>query len=104
MFLKRQVRWSAIPISFRIFHSCAHFFVTLWTVAQQAPVTMGFSSKEYWSWLPWGIFLTQDQTLVSYVSCVGRFFIISATREAHILRHQHTKGLILELKIYQKRK
>ena len=54
--------------------SCAHFFATLWTVAHQAPVTMGFSSQEYWSWLPWGIFLTQGQTLASYVSCVGRFY------------------------------
>ena len=26
--------------------------VTLWTVARQAPVSMGFSSQEYWSGLP----------------------------------------------------
>ena len=24
-------------------------FVTLWTVARQAPVSMGFSRREYWS-------------------------------------------------------
>ena len=28
------------------------FFVTLWTVAHQAPVSMGFSGQEYWSELP----------------------------------------------------
>ena len=27
-------------------------FVTLWTVAHQAPLFMGFSKQEYWSWLP----------------------------------------------------
>ena len=27
-------------------------FVTLWTVASQAPLSMGFSRQEYWSGLP----------------------------------------------------
>ena len=27
-------------------------FVTLWTVAHQAPLSMGFSRKEYWSGFP----------------------------------------------------
>ena len=31
-------------------------FVTLWTVARQAPLSMGFSKQEYWSGLPWGPF------------------------------------------------
>ena len=26
--------------------------VTLWTIAQQAPLSMGFSKQEYWSGLP----------------------------------------------------
>ena len=26
--------------------------VDLWTVAHQAPLSMGFSRQEYWSWLP----------------------------------------------------
>jgi len=28
------------------------FFVTLWTVAHQAPLSMGFSRQEHWSGLP----------------------------------------------------
>ena len=28
------------------------FFATLWTVAYQAPLSMGFSKQEYWSGLP----------------------------------------------------
>ena len=32
--------------------SCAQLFVTLWTVAHQTPLFMGFSRQEYWSGLP----------------------------------------------------
>ena len=32
--------------------SCVWLFVTLWTVAHQAPQSMGFSRQEYWSELP----------------------------------------------------
>ena len=30
----------------------AKLFVTLWTIACQAPLSMGFPSQEYWSGLP----------------------------------------------------
>ena len=36
-----------IPLSL----SCVRLFVTLWTVAHQAPLSMGFSRQEYWSGL-----------------------------------------------------
>ena len=32
--------------------SCVWLFVTLWVVAHQAPLSMGFSRQEYWSRLP----------------------------------------------------
>ena len=32
--------------------SYAQLFVTIWTVACQAPLFMGFSRQEYWSGLP----------------------------------------------------
>ena len=31
---------------------CVQLFVTLWTAAHQAPLSMGFSRQEYWSGLP----------------------------------------------------
>ena len=44
---------------FQFMHAClwSHFnpvwlFETLWTVACKTPRSMGFSRKEYWSWLP----------------------------------------------------
>ena len=39
---------------------------TSWTVARQAPLSIGFSRQEYWSGLPFpspGIFLTQELNL-----------------------------------------
>ena len=41
-------------------------FATLWTIAHQAPLSMGFSRQEHWSGLPLpppGIFLTQGLNL-----------------------------------------
>ena len=32
--------------------SCVRLFATLWTVARQAPLSVGFSRQEYWSGLP----------------------------------------------------
>ena len=32
--------------------SCVQLFGTLWTVACQVPLSMGFSRQEYWSELP----------------------------------------------------
>ena len=32
--------------------SCAQLFVTSWTAAQQAPLSMRFSRQGYWSGLP----------------------------------------------------
>ena len=48
--------------------SCVLLFVTLWTVAHQGPLFMGFSKQEYWSRLGChaplqGIFLTQGLNL-----------------------------------------
>ena len=64
--------------------SHAQLLVTLWTVARQAPLSMGFSMQEYWSGLPCpppedlpdpGI---KPASLMSPASA-GRFFTTSAT-------------------------
>ena len=43
MFLKLKVKVKSL--------SRVRFFATLWTVAHQAPPSMGFSRREYWSGL-----------------------------------------------------
>ena len=61
--------------------------VALWTIARQAPLSMGFSRQEYWSGLPCpppgalpdsGI----GPTSLMSPALVGRFFINSITWEA----------------------
>ena len=64
-------------------------FATIWTVACQAPLSMGFSRQEYWNRLPChlsGIFLTQGLIphFMSPKSAEG-FFITSVTWEALLL-------------------
>ena len=41
-----------LPILVLSCSSRVQLFVTLWTVAHQAPLFMGFSREEYWSQLP----------------------------------------------------
>ena len=55
--------------------SHVRLFVTLWSIAYQAPLSIGFSSKDTevgCHALLQGIFPTQDGTHVSYVSRSGR--------------------------------
>ena len=51
-------------------------FVTLWTVAHQAPLSMRFSRQESWSGLlrppPRGLPNPGIKPVISYVSCTGR--------------------------------
>ena len=58
--------------------SHVQIFVTPWTIACQAPLSIGFHRQDYWSGFPFhppGIFPTRDRTCVSYVSCIAdRFF------------------------------
>ena len=59
-------------------YSRVRLFVTVWTVAHQAPLSMGFSRQEYWSGLPRpppGTFPSQVLNPVSCIFCiVGGFF------------------------------
>ena len=67
--------------------SCFQLFATLWAVARQAPLSMGFSRQEYWSGLPCpllgGSSQPRDQNRVSCIA--DRFFTNWATREALFL-------------------
>ena len=69
---------------------CVQPCVTLWTVAHQAPLSVGFSRQEHWSGLPWpplgdlpdpGF---KPMFLMSPALAV-RFFTTSTTWEAHYL-------------------
>ena len=58
-------------------------FVTLWTVAHQTPLSMGFSRHEYWLPCPPLGHLPDPgikPTSLMPPALAGRFFITSATR------------------------
>ena len=55
--------------------SCIQLFATPWTVAHQAPLSMGFSRQEYWSGLPFPPPGDLPNTGIKpglLVSCIGR--------------------------------
>ena len=58
------------------YFSHVRLFVTSWTVALKAPLSMGFSKQEYWSGLPCSppgrSSQPRDWTHISCVSCIGR--------------------------------
>ena len=77
--------------------SHVRLLVTLWTVAQQASLSMGFSRQEYWSGLPCppagdlpdpGI---EPASLMSPALAHG-FFITSTTWEAPKVANKHIKN------------
>ena len=72
--------------------SVSDSFVTLWTVAHQASLSMGFSKQEYWSGLPClppGELPDQEIELVSPLSpaLAGGFFTTSTTPKVHMTSH-----------------
>ena len=67
--------------------SCVQLFSSLWSVARQAPLSMGFSRQEYWSGLscpPPGDLPDAGIELASVMSpaLTGKFFTTSADWEA----------------------
>ena len=75
--------------------SCVPLFVTLWTVAFQAPLSMGFSRQEYWSGLlcpPPGDL--PDPGMETMSPLTGRFFTTSTTWEACCYTNLSFKGYL----------
>ena len=56
--------------------SCIRLFMTPWTLAHQALLSMGFSRQEYWSGLPWpppgNLPDPEIGSHIPWVSCIGR--------------------------------
>ena len=66
--------------------TCVQLFATLWIVACQAPLSMGFSRQEYWNGSPLPPFGNLPSPGIKPKSLrspalVGRFFTTSATGE-----------------------
>ena len=75
-------------------HACsivANSFVTPWTVARQAPLSMGFPKQEYWSGLPGPPPADLPDTGVKYVN-----------KKVSFLQLYHEVAVLLETKIQTK--
>ena len=57
--------------------SRVRLFATPWTVAYQAPPSMGFSRQEYWSGVP---FAFSEAMLMNYVFTLDSFFKLVPTK------------------------
>ena len=51
-FIIMQIKSESSTYLLLSYFSCVRFFATLWTVACQVPLSLGFSRQEYWSGLP----------------------------------------------------
>ena len=78
IFQARVLEWGAIAFSSLLLlypvHACMfchiRLFVTPWTVAQQAPLSMGFFRQEYWSGVPLpspDTYLLNDKSEIWYI-------------------------------------
>ena len=69
--------------------SHVQLFVTLWSLARQAPLSMGFSRREYWSGLPCPppgdlSHLGMEPASLTSPALAGRFVSTNASWEASI--------------------
>ena len=64
--------------------SCVRLFVTPWTVAYQVPPSMGFSSQEYWSGLPFPspfyiVKIVNNYSKMLPIICIIAYYPLSVT-------------------------
>ena len=75
--------------------SCVQFIETLWTVACQAPLSMGFSRQEHWSGLlcpPPGDLPDprMEATSLMSVSCIGRWVLCHQRPQTYGLQNNNS--------------
>ena len=76
--------------------SHVRLFATPWTVAHQAPLSMGFSRQEYCSGLPFpSPGYLPDQGILTPPALAGEFFTTSATQEAQYYIYNYCAVLCL---------
>ena len=75
----RNVRYIINSLCVLSHFSHVQLFATLWTVAHQAPLSMGILQARILEWvampLSMGSSQPSDQTCVSKISCIGRQFL-----------------------------
>ena len=82
--LNEYKQWNNVHVQAQ-FLTCVWLFAILWTVALQAPLSMGFSRPEYWSGLTFHPLRNlpdpRNKPIISYTA--GRFFTCWVIMEAN---------------------
>ena len=78
--------------------SHVQLFVTPWTVAYKAPLSMGFSRQQYWSGLPYPSLVIKDSSYIYmqstyFLSKGGIWWTILLKWLIHILKSSLTKNM-----------
>ena len=86
---------------------CVWLFVIPWTVAHQAPLSVGFSRQEYWGGVPFPPpgdppHLRTEPTSLTSPALAGGFLTTSITWEA-LLDHSHLQMLLMSLEVFLKK-
>ena len=70
------MRWAFFICCCCLIIVMSDYFVTLWTVACQVPLSMGFSRQDYWSGLPFPSLgdLPDSEIKPGSLALAGRFF------------------------------
>ena len=90
--------------------SLVRLFATLWTIARQAPLSMGFPRQEYWSGLPFPSpgDLPNPRIKLAFPAMAGKFFTTEPPGKLHFVIKQYflirflclLPFIILILKVY----
>ena len=93
--MDRRGRRGTVHVCMLSCFSPVRLFVTPWTVARQAPLSMGFSGQEYWSGLPFPSpgDLPNPGIEPRSPALAGRFFTTSPTWEAPTPEFSQSMGL-----------
>ena len=81
-YILSHVEWKLVYVCACMLSHFSHvrLFATLWTIAHQAPLSMGFSRQDNWNGLPCPPPRDlPDQSLLCLHAMAGRFFTTSAT-------------------------
>ena len=82
--------------------SCVQLSATPWTIARQAPLSVGFSRQEYWSGLPFPSVgdLPEPGIEPKSSALTGRFFTAAPPRKPYTMYFQIADGVFSDLGIF----
>ena len=100
-----SIKWFYCLSMYACALSHVRLFSTLWTIARQAPLSMGLPRQEYWSRLPFPTpgDLPNPGIEPASPALAGRFFTSWATREAQVFIYKFINLYIIMFALFTKK-